>query len=136
MPSPRASRMARTYLLTLVTLSGCGRVEQDLHDKPAGTSSVPPDSLVMVAGSGRELWFTLARTGRAPDGTSCIERGLEIRAGEKRMPVPLLYTREAPVQLNDSTVRAILWTNCRPGDAYRVDLRTGRPVREQSGGTR
>src|SRR5918997_716479 len=132
MPFPRASRIARTCLLTLVTLPGCGRVEQDLHDKPAGMSSVLPDSLVMVTRSGPEVWFTLARTSRAPDGTSCIERGLEIRAGEKRVPVPLLYTREAPVQLNDSTVRAILWTNCRPGDVYRVDLRTGRPVREQA----
>jgi hypothetical protein len=90
----------------------------------------------MVVGDGQEVWFTLARTGRAPDGTTCVERGLEIRTGAKRLPVPLLYTREAPVLLNDSTMRAVLWTNCKPGEAYRVDLRNGRPVRESDRGSR
>jgi hypothetical protein len=35
--------------------------------------------------------------------------------------------------LNDSTMRAVLWTNCRPGDAYLVDLTNGRPVRQSEG---
>jgi hypothetical protein len=122
--------------LVLGILAGCGRVEQDLHEEPAQSSSRPQDSLVTIAGFGREVWFTLSRTGRAPDGTTCVERGLEIRAGEKRTPVPLLYTREAPVLLDDSTIRAVLWTKCKPGDAYRVDLRNGRPVRESAGGIR
>jgi hypothetical protein len=116
--------------LVLVMLGGCGRMEQDLHEKPARASSQPKDSLATVSGSGSEVWFTLSRTGRALDSTTCVERGLEIRTREKRTPVPLLYTREAPVLLNDSTIRAVLWTNCKPGDAYLVDLRTGRPVRE------
>ena len=124
------------FRLVPVILAGCGRVEQDLHEKPAGASSQPRDSLAVVGKLGHEVWFTLSRTGRAPDGTTCIERGLEIRAGEKRTPIPLLYTREPPVLLNDSTIRAILWTNCKPGDAYQVDLRNGRPVRQTAGGIR
>jgi hypothetical protein len=122
--------------LVLVIVSGCGRVEQDLHEKPADVSSQPQDSLAVASGSGREVWFTLTRTGRAPDGRTCVERGLEIRTGERRTPIPLLYTRQTPVLLNDSTIRAVLSTNCKPGDAYRVDLRNGRPVRESAGENR
>ena len=48
-----------------------------------------------------------------------------------RIPVPLLYTGTAPHLVNDSTMRARLSDHCRPGDAYLVDLRTGRPVRER-----
>ena len=124
------------WLLASVLLAGCGSVEQDLHEKATGLRSTPQDSLVTVSGTGREVWFTLARAGRAPDGTACVERGLEIRAGEKRIPIPLLYTREPPVLLNDSTIRAVLWTNCKPGDAYRVSLENGRPMREPAGGNR
>jgi hypothetical protein len=124
------------WLFASVLPAGCGSVEQDLHEKPTGVRSTSQDSLVTVSGTGREVWFTLARAGRAPDGTACVERGLEIRAGEKRIPIPLLYTREPPVLLNDSTIRAVLWTNCRPGDAYRVSLENGRPVREPIGGKR
>jgi hypothetical protein len=122
--------------VVLVLLGGCGGMEQDVHERPAGAgaSSQPGDSLALVSGSGSEVWFTLSRTGRAPDGTTCVERGLEIRAGEKRMPVPLLYTQQAPVLLNDSSIRAVLWTNCKPGDTYLVDLRTGRPVRDPGRG--
>jgi hypothetical protein len=134
MRSPRQRPILCSWYLLL--LAGCGEVERDLHQKPATVSSAPQDSLAMVVGDGQEVWFTLARTGRAPDGTTCVERGLEIRTGAKRLPVPLLYTREAPVLLNDSTMRAVLWTNCKPGEAYRVDLRNGRPVRESDRGSR
>jgi hypothetical protein len=45
--------------------------------------------------------------------------------------VPLLYTHEAPTIVNDTTARAVLYTGCTPGDAYLVDLRSGRPTREK-----
>ncbi len=77
------------------------------------------------------MWFTLARNATAPDGASCVDRALEIRRGGNRIPVPLLYTGTAPRLVNDSTMRARLSDRCRPGDAYLVDLRTGRPVRER-----
>lgn len=82
---------------------------------------------------GVEVWFTLARSAKGLDGRPCQERGIEIRRAGTRIAVPLLYTGEPPELQNDSTVRARLWTNCRPGDAYLVDLRTGRPVRQGTG---
>ncbi len=44
--------------------------------------------------------------------------------------MPLLYTGAPPVLVNDSTLRAVLWTHCQPGDAYLVNLRSGQPVRD------
>ena len=91
----------------------------------------PAESLVTTAPGGIEVWFTLAREGKAEDGTRCIDRAIEIRRGETRVPVPLLYTGSAPELVNDSTIRARLSNRCVPGDAYLVDLRSGRPVRER-----
>ena len=91
-------------------------------------SMVSADSLA-IAVPGVEIWFTLSRPGRAPDGSPCADRAIELRRGGSRIPVPLLYTREAPRIVNDSTARAILYTDCRAGDAYLVDLRSGRPTR-------
>jgi hypothetical protein len=54
---------------------------------------------------------------------------MEIRAEGRTTAIPLLYTGAGPRLVNDSTIEAELWLNCRPGQAYRVDLRTGRPVR-------
>jgi hypothetical protein len=81
--------------------------------------------------SGVEIWFTLARVGRSADGATCVERGLEIRRAGSRIQVPLLYTGSPPVLLDDSTMRAELWNHCRMVDTYRVDLRSGRPVRQK-----
>jgi hypothetical protein len=92
----------------------------------------PADSLVLRGPRGVELWLTLAREGRASSGTSCVERGLEIRDGSRRTPVPLLYTRDAPRLLNDSTALARLSTHCVAGPLYQVNLRTGQPVRAGS----
>ena len=101
----------------------------DRPSPPDHVADPPSDSLVLATGTGVEVWYGLARSARGPDGSPCLERGLEIRRGERRIQVPLLYTGETPTLLNDSTMRAVLWTNCRPGDVYVVDLTNGRPVR-------
>jgi hypothetical protein len=122
------ARGASSLLLT--TGLACGRPA----DAPARQESAAPgprDSLVATAPGGVEVWFTLARTATAPDGAGCVDRALEIRRDGTRIPVPLLYTGTAPRLVNDSTMRARLSDRCRPGDAYLVDLRTGRPVRER-----
>jgi hypothetical protein len=98
---------------------------------PPALPQGPVDSLVAASGSGVEIWFTLAREATGADGTRCTERGLEIRRGSSRRKVPLLYTGSAPVLLNDSTMRALLWNHCAPSEAYLVNLRTGHPVRER-----
>jgi hypothetical protein len=94
-------------------------------------ASAPADSLVATAPDGAEIWFTLSRESKAADGTTCIDRTIEIRRGDSRIPVPLLYTGTTPELINDSTMRARLSNQCVPGDAYLVNLRTGRPVRER-----
>ena len=97
----------------------------------AAADSALPDSLALTAPRGVEVWFTLSRESTAPDGKRCVDRTLEIRRGGTRVPVPLLYTGTQPELVNDSTMRARLSFQCLPGDAYLVDLRTGRPVPER-----
>ena len=111
---------------------GCGDRSSDSAAQAGARASPPPpaDSLVATAPGGAEVWFTLARPDSG-DGRSCVDRTIEIRRGGARVPVPLLYTGEVPQILNDTTLRARLSNGCRPGDAYLVDLRTGRPVRER-----
>jgi hypothetical protein len=126
-------RRTRSALILLALLAAC-RTEQP--SRPLGGSTpatVRADSLVATDRSGLEIWFTLTRIGRAEDGGSCVERGLEIRRGNTRIPVPLLYTGAVPVLLDQTTMRAELWNHCRPVATYLVDLRTGRPVPERAG---
>jgi hypothetical protein len=123
-----------TLMLLVALVAACRAEERPRPPDSAGTPSVR-DSLVATSDDGLEVWFTLTRVGLGPDGTSCIERGLEIRRGETRIQVPLLYTGAAPVLLDQSRMRAELWNHCRPVDTYLVDLRSGRPVREHPGGT-
>lgn len=124
-------------MLAAGPLAACGPDQAGKAPAPpaagAGAGSaaapVPPDSLALRTPGGAELWFTLAREDRDSVGTECVERGLEIREGTRRTPVPLLYTRDVPRVVNDSTVSARLWTACAAGPEYRVNLRTGQPVR-------
>jgi hypothetical protein len=124
----------RAWHIGLAALLACGT---PTRQKPAAADSAtnvaPADSLVLTNPAGAEVWFTLARAATGADGRRCVERGLEIRRGGKRVQVPLLYTGAPPVLLNDSTMRATLWTHCLPGDPYLVNLRSGHPVRERAG---
>ena len=125
----RRSRSCSRVILLLALTPACREDRQE----SLPTHAAPPlgsDSLVAKRGDSLEIWFTLSRVGHAANGTTCVERGIEIRRDETRTPVPLLYTGAPPVILNDSTLRAELWNQCRPVATYRVDLRTGRPVRE------
>jgi hypothetical protein len=103
--------------------------EQDAAAVAQATAAA--DSLVLTAPGGVEVWFTLSREGKAADGRRCTDRTMEIRRDGARVQVPLLYTGTAPELVNDSTMRARLSNQCVPGDAYLVDLRSGRPVRER-----
>ena len=117
---------------TLLAISLLGCSGESAPAKPvAAADTPPPDSLVATAPGGVQVWFTLARRAKSPEGTPCVDRAIEIRRGDTRVQVPLLYTGAPPALVNDSTLRARLSNQCRPGDAYLVDLRTGRPVRER-----
>lgn len=99
--------------------------------QPAAGKPAPPPApeLALVVDDSTSLWFTSGRRDSSSTGTSCIERLLEIRQGSRVTPVPLLYTGEAPVRVNDSTVQVHIWLGCMPTDPYRVNLRTGQPTR-------
>jgi hypothetical protein len=114
--------------LCLAALACGGGAEGRAAEHRAG--AVPPDSLVLSTGTGAEVWFTLVRTATG-EGRECVERGLEIRSQAKRTRVPLLYTGASPELLNDTLMRAILWKDCTPGQAYLVNLQTGQPVPER-----
>jgi hypothetical protein len=132
--SPTRRRSAP--LLLLLPALSCRTPERSRSPGELGDPGIPADSLALTGDDGVEVWFTLARVSHASDGKTCVERGLEIRRGDTRVPVPLLYTGATPVLTEQSTLRAELWNHCRPVDTYLVDLRSGRPVREKPGSSR
>jgi hypothetical protein len=89
----------------------------------------PRDSLVLTAADGSQIWFTEARVGHDSAGRVCSERSVEIRRGERRIRVPLLYTGAVPIRRGAHEIEAELWLDCRPMARYRVDLESGRPTK-------
>ncbi len=127
--------MRRLPLLLLPAIWACGRD----HRPPADHATSTPDSasgrvaagdsLLMRLPQGGTLVAGFARVERTAAGDSCTEHGLVIRRDGQERKVPLLYTAEMPVPVNDSTIRAVLYRDCAPADTYLVDLRTGYPRR-------
>lgn len=123
--------MTRPVLLW-VAAGGLLACERKPPPNPASPAAPAAAELVLRTSNGTEVWFGDARESHDSAGTPCVERALEIRGPAGRRIVPLLYTLDTPTVLDDSTVRARLFNSCRPGPAYRVDLRTGLPVRKDS----
>ncbi len=124
--------LAAGGVVLLAGLGGCGaRGEPGPGAPPAADAGSvrAADSLVLVAPGGVSVWLTEGRKGTDSSGAVCLERSLEIRRDSLHLKVPLLYTRAAPTLLDDSTLRAELWRDCRPMAAYRVSLRDGMPYR-------
>lgn len=96
---------------------------------PAAVEPVYPDSLVLRTPEGHEIWLTDVRRAADSAGAECLERSVEIRTDSSRTRVPLLYTREAPTQIDPRHVRAELSRDCRTVAVYRVELATARPIR-------
>ena len=128
------NRRGGTVLLGLALVAvSCGPDMPPASRQTTSADSAPAQpaaQLVLTAAGGAEVWFGDARHSRDSAGTPCVERTLEIRGPAGRRIVPLLYTLDTPAVLDDSTIRARLYTDCRPGPAYRVDLRTGLPTRK------
>ena len=128
------NRRGGTVLLGLALMAvSCGPETPPASRQTTSADSAPAQpaaQLILTAAGGAEVWFGDARHSRDSAGTPCTERTLEIRGPAGRRIVPLLYTLDTPTVLDDSTIRARLYTNCRPGPAYRVDLRTGLPTRK------
>lgn len=119
-----------------LALSAC---REQRHPAPAeapvaSPGSVRSDSLALRAPDGSEVWLVGGRAGTAAGGATCDERLIEVRRDGHRIPVPLLYSGGAPVLVDDSTIEAVLWLHCAPGDTYRVNLHTGQPVKHRAAG--
>lgn len=126
--------MTRALLLLAAAGAGCsgeqGRegTAASAPDSAVAAAPAPAESLALSLGEGAGIWFTIAREAAAEDGRSCLERGIEIRDPTGDRLVPLLYTGETPVRIDDSTVQVHLFRNCRPDALYRVNLRTAQPT--------
>ena len=121
-----------TLAIVLVACGGGQRPEGRTGDTARQTVSPsvrPPDSLALEAPNGVTVWFTVTRESHDSAGTPCFERALEVRRDTLRAGVPLLYTREAPTLLDSGAMRAVLYNQCRPGPAYRVDFASVSPAR-------
>ena len=117
-------------LVVALVLAACaGRSEPPPARDTVTAAPRPADTLVLAAPGGVEVWFTDSRDARDSTGDQCIERVMQIRRDGRKIAVPLLYTGSRPRLVNDSTIEAPIWLNCRPGNVYQVDLKTGRPVR-------
>ena len=115
-----------TAAVCALALAACDKSKPEAAT--ASASAVPADSLALTAPGGVEVWYIGTRAGRDSTGATCIERAMEIRRDGIVTRIPLLYTGDAPTLVNDSTLRAYLWLNCRPMRLYEVNLRTGRPI--------
>jgi hypothetical protein len=129
-------RLLRLPAVILVLVGSCTRADRSPQADARQSSSPSSDSLALAGRHGIEIWYSISRPATGTGGSQCVERGLQIRRGGERIQVPLLYTGDTPTLINDSTMRATLWTNCRPVATYLVDLRTGRPVRHSEPGQR
>ena len=113
-------------------LAGCGpRGEPAPAAFPEVDQSPPQlaDTLVLTLPGGATVWLAEARRARDSAGTPCLERSVEIRRDSVKLKVPLLFTGSIPTQLDDSTIRAELYRDCRVSATYKVGVRDGLPHR-------
>lgn len=120
-------------MVVLGTLAGCADTPDPTGDRarvapPGVVDSAPADTRVLDLGDGTAVWLTAGRVGRARTGGSCRERGIELRKGDSRVTVPLLYTLDIPVVV-DGKVVASLASDCVSGQNYSIDAVTGQPTK-------
>jgi hypothetical protein len=121
-----------TRLLLVALLLVACRPKLDQGGEPANVlaSAVgPADSLVLTLPDSTQVWLVKGREGVAADGSTCVERGVQlVRKGGRRDLVPLLYTRTAPV-LVDGKLLATLSNRCADVATYTIDATTAQPTR-------
>ena len=100
---------ARPLALSLLAavLLGCRAEPPAAAAPPAETRANPeypalPDSLVLKAPRGVEVYFAGARVGTDSAGSTCMERGLVLVHEGTRTLVPLLMTGAPPILVNDT----------------------------------
>ena len=122
----------RRLIVIVALVASCSPrdARQEEPGEPAALRSWP-DTMVLRMPDSAEVWYTGSMLDTATTGESCFERTVEIRRGQVRTPVPLLYTLGELEVVDDSTVRAALVRDCARHDTYLVNTRTGQPRREE-----
>lgn len=121
--------MMRLLLLVLLLVACRPKLDQGgepANVPPAGVG--PADSLVLTLPDSTEVWLVKGREGIAADGSTCVERGVQLRKGARRDLVPLLYTRSAPEWV-DGKLLATLSNRCADVATYTIDATTAQPTR-------
>jgi hypothetical protein len=116
----------------LVLLAGCGARGEPAPGALPEVDQGPPkltDTLVLAMPGGAGVWLAEGRRARDSAGTPCVERSVEIRRDSVKLKVPLMFTAAIPTRLDDTTIRAELYQDCRPSAAYSVGVRDGLPHR-------
>jgi len=125
---------AGIFVLFTIGLLACrdaNRQPPALPDSTISSTGSSTDSLIMTLADSTEVWRVAGRADTSSAGTVCTERLLELRRGDQRLPVPLLYTLGVPKTINDSTLRAALYRHCEVQAWYRVNTGTGLPTPER-----
>lgn len=121
----------RNLVLVAAVLLACSPGDSARQQSAQATSAPAADSLVLVLPDSAEIWFTSSMLDTAATGETCSLRTLEIRRGNSRTPVPLLYTMGELKMVNDTTVSAALVRDCASHDTYLVNTKTGQPRRAE-----
>ena len=122
----------RTGATITLILAACGARGEPAPGALPEVDQGPPqltDTLVLTLPDGATVWLAEGRRARDSAGTPCVERSVEIRRDSVRLKVPLLFTGSMPTALDDTTIRAELYRDCRPSAVYQVGVREGRPHR-------
>ena len=128
-------------LSSLVLFAGCKAPATPESAPAAPTAATPaaetaldsivPDTHILDLADGTAVWLIPGRVGRAENGGSCLERGIQLRKGPLKMTVPLLYTSSLP-DVIDGKLVATISNSCVTGDRYTIDPATAQPTKLES----
>ncbi|HEU5218047.1 MAG TPA: hypothetical protein VFU23_05275 [Gemmatimonadales bacterium] len=124
--------LRRSGAMIALVLAACGARGEPAPGSLPEADQGPPqmaDTLVLSLPGGAAVWLAEGRRARDSAGTPCVERSVEIRRDSVKLKVPLLFTGSIPTMLDDTTIRAELFSNCRPSGVYKVGVRDGLPHR-------
>lgn len=115
-------------VLVVLLLAACGETPRPAPVTATPTIPAgPADSLVLTLPDSTTVWMVRGREGIGADGATCQERSLELRKGEHKVMVPLLYARTAP-HLEHGKLYATLSNRCADVAEYAIDPVTAYPT--------
>lgn len=122
-------------LALFVLLAGCKEAPSPQAGAPATIAADDTSSAMVPTAEthlfdmpdSTQVWMVTGREAHASGGERCIERGIQLRKGPFKIPVPLLYTSTLPEIVNGKLV-ARLSKDCVSGASYSIDTKTGQPT--------